>query len=53
MAVLCEATMPLPLCEAFQVERRDRLLNLLGFLSTFDDPFRLFDCRVLPAEDAQ
>jgi hypothetical protein len=53
MPVLCEATMPLPLCEAFQAERRDRLLNLLGFLSTIGDPMRFFDARVLPAEDAQ
>ena len=45
MPALCEAKMPLLLCEAFQVERRDRLLNLLGFLSTFADPMRIFDGR--------
>lgn len=29
----CEKTLPRSLCEAFQVERRDRLLDLLKFLS--------------------
>jgi hypothetical protein len=31
--LLCEAQLPLSLCENFRVERRDRLLLLLRFLS--------------------
>lgn len=32
MPLLCEKTLPLSLCEAFGVDRRDRLLDLLKFL---------------------
>lgn len=33
-AAFCQQTLPLSLCEAFEIEqRRDRLLDLLGFLS--------------------
>jgi hypothetical protein len=53
MPLLSESSMPLSLCEAFQADRRDRLLKLLGLLSTYPDPFRQFDARALPAEDAQ
>jgi len=38
MAPLEQKTMPLPLCEAFKVERRDRLLDLLKFLSPLTTP---------------
>lgn len=31
--LLCEKTLPLSLCQAFQIDRRDRLLELLQFLS--------------------
>lgn len=30
---LCQEALPLSLCEAFRIDRRDRLLNLLKFLS--------------------
>jgi len=53
MPLLCEVTMPLPLCEAFGVERRDRLLDLLAFLSTLNDPYRVFEGCRFPAKDAQ
>jgi hypothetical protein len=33
MPVLCEKTLPLPLCEQFEIDRLDRLLALLKFLS--------------------
>jgi len=33
MPLICEKTLPLSLCEAFGVDRRDRLLDLLKFLS--------------------
>jgi hypothetical protein len=33
MPPLCEKTLPLSLCDAFDIERRDRLLELLKFLS--------------------
>lgn len=33
MPLLCENTLPLSLCEAFKIQRRDRLLELLKFLS--------------------
>jgi hypothetical protein len=33
MPLICEKTLPLSLCWAFHVERRDRLLELLRFLS--------------------
>ena len=33
MPVLCERTLPLCLCEAFDIDRRDRFLELLKFLS--------------------
>jgi hypothetical protein len=33
MPLLCEKTLPLSLCQAFRLDRRDRLLNLLKFLS--------------------
>lgn len=36
--VLCEKTLPLSLCQAFQLERRDRLLDLLRFLSPLTTP---------------
>jgi hypothetical protein len=32
MPLICERTLPLSLCEAFGVDRRDRLLDLLKFL---------------------
>jgi hypothetical protein len=35
---LCLKTMPLSLCESFEVERRDRLLGLLQFLSPITTP---------------
>jgi hypothetical protein len=33
MPLICEKTLPLSLCEAFGIERRERLLDLLKFLS--------------------
>lgn len=33
MPLICEKTLPLSLCQAFQLDRRDRLLELLRFLS--------------------
>ena len=33
MPLLCESTLPLSLCEAFEIERKDRLLDLLKYLS--------------------
>lgn len=33
MPLLCEKTLPLSLCEAFDIDRRDRFLDLLKFLS--------------------
>jgi hypothetical protein len=33
MPLVCELTLPLSLCEVFGVDRRDRLLDLLKFLS--------------------
>ncbi len=33
MPLICEKTLPLSLCEAFGVDRRDRLLKLLRFLA--------------------
>lgn len=33
MPVLCEKTLPLPLCEKFEIDHVDRLLALLKFLS--------------------
>jgi hypothetical protein len=38
MPPLEHQTMPRPLCEAFKVERRDRLLELLKFLSPLTTP---------------
>lgn len=38
MPPLCQKTMPLSLCLSFKVERRDRLLNLLRFLSPITTP---------------
>ena len=38
MPPLCPATMPLPLCVSFGVERRDRLLELLKFLAPITTP---------------
>ena len=38
MPPLCQKTMPLPLCVSFEVERRDRLLDLLCFLSPITTP---------------
>jgi hypothetical protein len=31
--LICEKTLPLSLCQAFEIDRRDRLLDLLKFLS--------------------
>jgi len=38
MPPLCHKTMPLSLCESFEVERRDRLLDLLKFLAPITTP---------------
>jgi hypothetical protein len=38
MPPLCLKTMPLSLCESFEVERRDRLLELLKFLAPITTP---------------
>ena len=38
MPRLCLKTMPLSLCESFEVERRDRLLDLLKFLAPITTP---------------
>jgi hypothetical protein len=38
MPPLCPKTMPLCLCESFEVERRDRLLDLLKFLAPITTP---------------
>lgn len=38
MPPLDHNTLPLPLCEAFEIERRDRLLDLLKFLSPLTTP---------------
>ena len=38
MPPLCHKTMPLSLCVSFEVERRDRLLDLLKFLSPITTP---------------
>lgn len=38
MPPLCLETMPLSLCESFEVERRDRLLDLLKFLAPITTP---------------
>ena len=38
MPSLCPKTMPLPLCESFDVQRRDRLLDLLQFLAPITTP---------------
>ncbi len=38
MPPLCQKTMPLSLCECFQIERRDRLLDLLKFLAPITTP---------------
>jgi hypothetical protein len=38
MPPLCLKTMPLPLCESFDVQRRDRLLDLLEFLAPITTP---------------
>ena len=38
MPPLCHKTMPLPLCVSFEVERRDRLLDLLKFLAPITTP---------------
>ena len=38
MPPLCLKTMPLSLCESFEVERRDRLLDLLKFLAPITTP---------------
>ena len=35
---LCRQTMPLSLCQSFEVERRDRLLDLLKFLAPTTTP---------------
>lgn len=56
MPPLCEQSLPLPLCEAFEVERRDRLLGLLKFLTPITTGKGLFARNVMvvgyPAEDA-
>ena len=38
MPPLCQKTMPLSLCVSFEVERRDRLLELLKFLASITTP---------------
>lgn len=38
MPPLCRKTMPLSLCRSFEVERRDRLLDLLKFLAPITTP---------------
>lgn len=38
MPPLCPKMMPLPLCESFDVQRRDRLLDLLKFLAPITTP---------------
>ncbi|MEI8033830.1 MAG: hypothetical protein WCH05_10880, partial [Chlorobiaceae bacterium] len=38
MPLLCERTLPQSLCVAFDVERRDRLLDLLLFLAPITTP---------------
>jgi hypothetical protein len=38
MPPLCHKTMPLSLCESFESERRDRLLDLLKFLAPITTP---------------
>jgi hypothetical protein len=38
MPPLCRKTMPLSLCQSFEVERRDRLLDLLKFLAPITTP---------------
>ena len=38
MPPLCQKTMPLSLCENFEAERRDRLLDLLKFLAPITTP---------------
>jgi len=38
MPRLCLKTMPLSLCESFEVQRRDRLLDLLKFLAPITTP---------------
>jgi hypothetical protein len=38
MPPLCLKTMPLSLCESFEVKRRDRLLDLLKFLTPITTP---------------
>jgi hypothetical protein len=38
MPPLCLKTMPLSLCESFEVQRRDRLLDLLKFLTPITTP---------------
>ncbi len=38
MPPLCRKTMPLSLCQSFEVERRDRLLDLLQFLAPITTP---------------
>jgi hypothetical protein len=35
---VCEATLPLSLCEAFAIDRQDQLLKLLHFLSPMTTP---------------
>jgi len=38
MPPLCQKTLPLSLCVSFDVERRDRLLDLLRFLAPITTP---------------
>jgi hypothetical protein len=38
MPPLCQKTLPLSLCVSFDVERRDRLLDLLLFLAPITTP---------------
>ncbi len=38
MPPLCQKTLPLSLCVSFEVERRDRLLDLLKFLAPITTP---------------
>lgn len=58
MPSLCERTLPASLCEAFEIQRRDRLLDLLNYLSpltTGSIPLETGFIKelIFPAEDAK
>lgn len=44
MPLICEKTLPLSLCQAFQLDRRDRLLELLRFLSPITTTSMALEC---------